>query len=182
MATIERAALHETAGEREEHTMKQHSEAQQRLPPQDTPTAACLMKTKTFAHARLAAACLAVCQLGAGLSLPRVAWAHAAAAALTTPWAFAAGASGPVASAPGASAPTATTPLAQAEVRRVELATGRLQLRHGPIPKLDMPPMTMVFRVKSPDLLQGLKEGDLILFDAEKIDGVYMVTHIEKRP
>ena len=71
---------------------------------------------------------------------------------------------------------------AEAEVRRVEPATGRLQLRHGPIANLDMPPMTMVFRVKSPALLEGLKEGDRILFTAEKIDGAYTVTSIEKRP
>ena len=42
--------------------------------------------------------------------------------------------------------------------------------------------MTMVFRVKSPALLDGLKEGDRILFTAEKIDGAYTVTSVEKRP
>ena len=72
--------------------------------------------------------------------------------------------------------------LAEAEVRRVDAANGRLQLRHGPIANLDMPPMTMVFRVKSPALLEGLKEGDRILFAAEKIDGAYTVTRVEKRP
>ncbi len=88
--------------------------------------------------------------------------------------------------APGAtaagSAAAPTTAKAEAEVRRVEAATGRVQLRHGPIANLDMPPMTMVFRVKSPALLEGLKEGDRILFTAEKIDGAYTVTSVEKRP
>ena len=144
------------------------------------------MNTKTLSHTRLAASCLALCLAGAGLSLPRVAWANAAAAAPATPATpatpSAPASATPTAPAPAAGAPAAATPLAQAEVRRVELATGRLQLRHGPIPKLDMPPMTMVFRVKSPELLQGLKEGDQIWFDAEKIDGLYVVTHIEKRP
>jgi Cu/Ag efflux protein CusF len=42
--------------------------------------------------------------------------------------------------------------------------------------------MTMVFRVKSPTLLEGLKEGDRILFTAEKIDGAYTITSVEKRP
>lgn len=79
---------------------------------------------------------------------------------------------------------TAAAPAAkaEAEVRRVEAATGRIQLRHGHIANLDMPPMTMVFRVKAPGLLEGLKEGDKILFTAEKIDGNYTITSIEKRP
>ncbi len=91
----------------------------------------------------------------------------------------------PAATAAPTPAPT-TAPQAaskaEAEVRRVEAATGRIQLRHGPIPSLDMPPMTMVFRVKNPALLEGLKEGDKIWFTAEKIDGAYTVTSVEKRP
>lgn len=77
-------------------------------------------------------------------------------------------------------APTpAPTAKAEAEVRRVEVATGRVQLKHGPIPNLDMPPMTMVFRVGNPAWLQQLKEGDRILFTAEKINGAYTVTSLE---
>ncbi len=91
-------------------------------------------------------------------------------------------------SALGQAAPAATTTTAtvaakaQAEVRRVDLATGRVQLRHGPIANLDMPPMTMVFRVAKPSMLEGLKEGDRILFTAERIDGAYTVTSLERLP
>ena len=91
------------------------------------------------------------------------------------------GASATPSAAPSGAAPQATAK-AEAEVRRVEVSIGRIQLRHGPIANLDMPPMTMVFRVKSPALLDGLKEGDRILFTAEKIDGAYTVTSVEKRP
>ena len=97
----------------------------------------------------------------------------------TTPVAGAAPAAAPAA-APSA-APQASAK-AEAEVRRVEASTGRIQLRHGYIANLDMPPMTMVFRVKNAALLEGLKEGDRILFTAEKIDGAYTVTSVEKRP
>ncbi len=86
--------------------------------------------------------------------------------------------------APGVGAQTAAgsaLPKAEAEVRRVEAATGRIQLRHGPIANLDMPPMTMVFRVRDPALLEGLKEGDRIWITAEKIDGAYTVMSIERR-
>lgn len=85
------------------------------------------------------------------------------------------------AAAANAAAPQAAAK-AEAEVRRVEASTGRIQLRHGYIANLDMPPMTMVFRVKNAALLEGLKEGDKILFTAEKIDGAYTVTSLEKRP
>lgn len=86
------------------------------------------------------------------------------------------------AQAPAAAAVAPAPAKAEAEVRRVEAATGRIQLRHGYIANLDMPPMTMVFRVQNPGLLDGLKEGDRILFTAEKIDGGYVVTSVEKRP
>lgn len=91
------------------------------------------------------------------------------------------GTSATPAAAPSGAAPQATAK-AEAEVRRVDATNGRIQLRHGPIANLDMPPMTMVFRVQGPALLDGLKEGDRILFTAEKIDGAYTVTSVEKRP
>jgi Cu/Ag efflux protein CusF len=44
---------------------------------------------------------------------------------------------------------------------------------------MDMP-MTMVFRVKDPAMLTGLKSGDKVKFDAAKINGQFTVTAIEK--
>ncbi len=43
-----------------------------------------------------------------------------------------------------------------------------------------MPPMTMVFRVQDPAWLEGLRPGDAIRFQAERIDGAYTVTRLEK--
>jgi Cu/Ag efflux protein CusF len=82
---------------------------------------------------------------------------------------------------PAASAPTAAAeaPQSEAVVRKVDVAAGKITLRHGPIANLDMPPMTMVFRVVPPTLLEGLKAGDKIRFSAEKIDGAYTVTAVE---
>jgi Cu/Ag efflux protein CusF len=70
---------------------------------------------------------------------------------------------------------------AEGEVRRVDRAQGRLTLRHGPIENLDMPPMTMVFRVQDPGLLEGLQPGDRVRFEVQRIDGAYTVTRLEKR-
>ncbi|MCA1924853.1 MAG: copper-binding protein [Thiobacillus sp.] len=65
-----------------------------------------------------------------------------------------------------------------ATVRKLDAANGRVTLRHGPIPNLDMPPMTMVFRV-TPEQLQGLKVGDAVRFRAERADGAFRVIAIE---
>lgn len=65
------------------------------------------------------------------------------------------------------------------EVRRVDRETGRITIRHGAIANLDMPPMTMVFRVKDPTVLERVKEGQAVRFAAERIDGAFTVTQLE---
>jgi Cu/Ag efflux protein CusF len=44
---------------------------------------------------------------------------------------------------------------------------------------MDMP-MTMVFRVPDAAMLKGLKAGDKVKFDADKVNGQYTVTSIQK--
>jgi Cu(I)/Ag(I) efflux system protein CusF len=74
----------------------------------------------------------------------------------------------------------AQTSLAEGEIRKVDKEARKLTIRHGPIPSLDMPPMTMVFQVKDPALLEQVKAGDKVKFEAEKTGGAYIVTRIEK--
>lgn len=76
-------------------------------------------------------------------------------------------------------AATAGAPQSDGEVRKVDIAQGKVTLRHGPLANLDMPAMTMVFTVSSPKLLDGLKQGDKVRFAADKKDGAYVVTAIE---
>jgi Cu(I)/Ag(I) efflux system periplasmic protein CusF len=76
-------------------------------------------------------------------------------------------------------AAAAAAPQAEGEVRRVNTQQGKITLRHGPLPNLDMPAMTMVFTVADPKLLEGLKQGDKVRFTADKKDGTYFVTAIE---
>lgn len=78
--------------------------------------------------------------------------------------------------APGATA--AAEPPNDAEVRKVDKAQGKLTLKHGPIKSLDMPGMTMVFRVSDPKLLDNLNQGDKVRFAAENINGAVTVTAI----
>jgi Cu/Ag efflux protein CusF len=70
--------------------------------------------------------------------------------------------------------------LADGEIRRVDKEAKKLTIKHGPIPNLDMPPMTMVFQVKDPAMLDQVKAGDKVKFQAEKAGGQYTVTRIEK--
>lgn len=70
-------------------------------------------------------------------------------------------------------------PQSEGEVRKIDLAQGKVTLRHGPLANLDMPAMTMVFTAADKKLLDGLKEGDKVRFTADKKDGLYVVTAIE---
>jgi Cu/Ag efflux protein CusF len=74
---------------------------------------------------------------------------------------------------------TSNTETTQAEVRKVDVAAGKLTLRHGEIKNLDMPPMTMVFQVKDRAFLTQIKAGDQVKFTADKIKGAYTVLSIE---
>ncbi|WP_298208680.1 copper-binding protein [Acidovorax sp.] len=99
-----------------------------------------------------------------------------------------AGASAPAlaqAAAPQATAgaeSAATDALSEGEITRWDARTLRVTLRHGELKNLDMPPMTMVFRVKSADVMNGLQPGDKVRFRAEQVNGAFHATHIEKAP
>lgn len=69
-------------------------------------------------------------------------------------------------------------PLVDAEVRKVDTAAGKITLKHGDIPNLDMPAMTMAFQAKDPAQLNGLKTGDKVQFRADKVNGAYLAVDI----
>jgi len=69
--------------------------------------------------------------------------------------------------------------LADGEIRRVDKEAKKITIKHGEIRSLDMPPMTMVFHVKDPALLEKVKAGDKVRFEAAKTGGQYFVTRIE---
>ena len=81
---------------------------------------------------------------------------------------------------PAATAPAGATPMADGEVRKIDKEQNKITLKHGEIKNLDMPPMTMVFRVKEAALLDQVKEGDKIRFTADRVGGQFTVTSIEK--
>lgn len=78
-----------------------------------------------------------------------------------------------------ASAPPAAMPLVDAEVRKIDLEKGLIVLRHGDIPNLAMPAMTMGFDVGDKKMLDGLKVGDKVKFQAEMLKGKATVTELK---
>ena len=77
-------------------------------------------------------------------------------------------------------AATNTASMATAgEVKKVDKEAGKVTLKHGPIKNLDMPEMTMLFRVKERGMLDQLKEGDKIKFMADKINGAFTIIQFE---
>jgi Cu(I)/Ag(I) efflux system protein CusF len=69
--------------------------------------------------------------------------------------------------------------LADGEVRKVDRDAKKITLRHGPLTNLDMPAMTMVFQVKDPNMLDQVKVGDKVKFQAQKVGGAFTIIKIE---
>lgn len=65
------------------------------------------------------------------------------------------------------------------EVRKVDKDAQKITIRHGPLEKLDMPAMTMVFRVQNPAMLDKVAPGDSVRFLAERVNGAITVTRLE---
>ena len=75
----------------------------------------------------------------------------------------------------------AQSPMVNGQVTKIDESAGKITLKHGPIKKLDMNEgMTMVFRVQDPAMLKQVKVGDKVRFDADRINGQFTVTKIER--
>ncbi|THK39170.1 hypothetical protein EHS39_06285 [Ensifer sp. MPMI2T] len=64
-------------------------------------------------------------------------------------------------------------------VKKVDAKAKKVTLIHEELKSLDMPAMTMVFRVQDDAILEKLKEGANIEFVAERVDGKLTVTEIK---
>ena len=69
--------------------------------------------------------------------------------------------------------------ISEGEVRRVDKDAKKITLRHGPLANLDMPPMTMVFQVKDPAMVDQVKVGDKVKFRAEKVGAAFTITELQ---
>ena len=64
-------------------------------------------------------------------------------------------------------------------VKKVDKSAGKVTLSHGPLTNLNMPAMTMVFRVKDANWLDQMKAGDKIRFMADNVNGAVTIVHFE---
>jgi Cu(I)/Ag(I) efflux system protein CusF len=74
----------------------------------------------------------------------------------------------------------AATALTDGEVRVVDKAAGKITIKHGAIPRLDMPPMTMAYLAKDKSMLDQLKPGDKIRFEAVVAGNEFTLTRLEQ--
>ncbi|MGF6176312.1 copper-binding protein [Ensifer sp. 4252] len=64
-------------------------------------------------------------------------------------------------------------------VKKLDTSAKKVTIAHEDLKNLDMPAMTMVFRVKDDAILAKLKEGAAIEFVADRVDGKLTVTEIK---
>lgn len=94
--------------------------------------------------------------------------------------AHAQGVSMPMTDKPVAASTKSGLPFVDAEVRKVDEKKGQVTLKHGDIPNLSMPPMTMAFDVADKKMLKGIKAGDKVRFQVDMISSKATVTALEK--
>ncbi|MBY6059773.1 copper-binding protein [Leisingera daeponensis] len=80
---------------------------------------------------------------------------------------------GPVAVLEGGGTFTAGT------VKKVDPKSGKVTIKHEELVDLEMPAMTMVFRVADDAMLEQLKAGDPIEFTAERVKGKLTITALK---
>jgi Cu/Ag efflux protein CusF len=71
--------------------------------------------------------------------------------------------------------------LTDGQVTKIDSSANKITIKHGPMKKFDMEDgMTMVYRVQDPAMLTAVKAGDKVKFDAEHVNGQFIVTTIQK--
>jgi len=79
------------------------------------------------------------------------------------------------------SLPSSAQEMVEGQVTKVDQSAGKITIKHGPIKNLGMTEgMTMVFRAQDPAMLTQVKAGDKIKFSADRVDGAFTVTKIQK--
>lgn len=74
---------------------------------------------------------------------------------------------------------TGDHPMTEGVIKKIDTGTGKITIKHGPIVNLDMPPMSMVFGVQDPALLDGLAKGDNVKFYVVDKDGKMVIEELQ---
>lgn len=86
---------------------------------------------------------------------------------------------GAMAQAAAPTPPAKTDAMSEGVVKRIDRKAGEVTIAHGPLTNLGMGPMTMAFRLKSPTLIEGIKEGSRVQFVAENVNGELTVVALK---
>ena len=71
-------------------------------------------------------------------------------------------------------------PKVMGEVKKVKAKSGKITIKHEPIPNLDMPGMSMVFRIAEGVDISEYKKGDAVEFTVVERDGKMVILSIGK--
>jgi Cu/Ag efflux protein CusF len=74
---------------------------------------------------------------------------------------------------------TAESSLSEGTVKKIDKAAGKVTIAHGPLANLNMPAMTMVFRVKEAIWLNQMQPDTRIRFLADTINGSLTIVRFE---
>ena len=80
-----------------------------------------------------------------------------------------------------AASPQPAAPLARGEIVAIYPKDKKILIKHGPIPTLNMGPMTMEFEIANERMAKSLKKGDRVRFAAKRVGDDYVITRIELR-
>jgi len=64
-------------------------------------------------------------------------------------------------------------------VKTIRAGQGKVKIEHGPIDRLGMPAMTMVFTVQDPSQLEGIERGSTVDFSVDNSSGGFVITNIK---
>ena len=67
-------------------------------------------------------------------------------------------------------------------VRKIDPENRKITIKHGDIQNLNMPGMTMVFRLQEGISLDKVLAGDKVLFHVEKVNGAFVITQLQVTP
>lgn len=73
----------------------------------------------------------------------------------------------------------AAAELVDGEVKKIDKDAGKITLRHGELKNLNMPAMSMVFRLKDPAMVDQVKVGDKVRFAADRVDGAVTIVELK---
>jgi Cu(I)/Ag(I) efflux system protein CusF len=81
----------------------------------------------------------------------------------------------------GALAAHAQSAMIDGQVIKIDLVAGKITIKHGPLKQFEMDEeMTMVYRAEDPAILKNIRAGDKVKFVANRVNGQFTVTKIEK--